>query len=92
MLPTEIKVTTDQFARDLAKAMDIHICDAKMCVKLLFEILRDHVVSGRVVKINNFGSFSGKLIESHIITVDGVTTVKRAFKAKFEPSKRGFYV
>lgn len=92
MLPSEIKVTTDQLVRELAKAMDIHIGDAKLCVKLLFEILRDHVVSGRVVKVNNFGSFSGQRIESRIITVDGVTTVKRAFNVKFKPSKRGFYV
>lgn len=92
MLPAEFTVTTDQLSRDLARAMDIHIGDAKMCVKFLFEIMRDHVVSGRVVKVNNFGSFSGHRIESHIITVDGVTTVKRAFKAKFEPSKKGFYV
>lgn len=92
MMPPDVNVPTDQLVRELAKAMDIHIGDARLCVKLLFEILRDHVVSGRVVKVNNFGSFSGQRIESRIITVDGVTTVKRAFKAKFEPSKKGFYV
>ena len=91
MLPSEIKVTTDQLVRDLAKAMDIHLCDAKLCVKLLFEILRDHMVNGRVVTIKNFGSFSGQRIESRIETVDGKTTVTRGVKAKFEPSKRCFY-
>ena len=91
MMPADVKVPTDQIVRELAKAMDIHICDSKVCVKLLFDILRDHMVNGRVVTIKNFGSFSGQRIESRIETVDGKTTVTRGVKAKFEPSKRCFY-
>ena len=91
-VPTdERKITTERLVRDLAKAMDIHLCDSRMCVRLLFDILRDHMVNGRVVTIKNFGSFSSQRIESRIITVDGKTTVTRGVKAKFEPSKRCFY-
>lgn len=87
----ESRVTTERLVRDLAKAMDIYIGDARMCVKLLFDILRDHMINGRVVTVNKFGSFRGKRVESRIETVDGKTTVTRGVKAKFEPSKRCFY-
>lgn len=92
MMPADVTVPTDQIVRELAKAMDIHICDSKVCVKLLFEIVRDHMMSGSVVRINGFGSFSGQRIESRLITVDGVTTVKKGVRAKFTPSSKSFYV
>lgn len=91
MPPSDVRVSRDEIVRQLAEAMDIHLCDSKACVKHLFDILRDHMMHGRTVVIPRFGSFRGQRVESRVTTVDGKTTVKKGVRARFESNRISFY-